>query len=362
MLLLARRAGPAWRRQHAQPLSPGRQAACGAAGDRRRARSAATASPPGPPPPPPSSSFDLAAAQAAATARPPRFYTSQPLAHLGTGACLTLDAEESRHASRALRLREGAGVEVCDGGGCVAAAVVVSGGGGGGGGGARGGTPPLISISLTASPALIPWAGPAWVVAVGAGGGLSRGGRDDWLVEKCVELGAAGVWPLGTARAPWGEADKAKGGDGGGGAAAGAAPAGPTAVPPGIPARWERVARAAVKQSLRAHGLGWRAPARVDERVVLESVAAAPLALVAAAGAPPLAVVLADARRGGWTAEGDEDGTRPPSLLFVGPEGDFTGAEVAGLVAAGARLVGLGPHRLRVETAAVAGLAAVMLL
>jgi len=84
--------------------------------------------------------------------------------------------------------------------------------------------------------------------------------------------------------------------------------------------------------------------------------------LVAAAGAPPIAAVLADARRGGWTAEEDGSGSRPPCLLFVGPEGDFTGAEVEGLVAAGAKLVGLGPHRLRVETAAMAGLAAVTLL
>ena len=39
---------------------------------------------------------------------------------------------------------------------------------------------------------------------------------------------------------------------------------------------------------------------------------------------------------------------------MVGPEGDFTDEEVAALVEAGARPVGLGPLRLRVETAAVA--------
>ena len=46
-------------------------------------------------------------------------------------------------------------------------------------------------------------------------------------------------------------------------------------------------------------------------------------------------------------------------LLVVGPEGDFTREEVHSLVAAGAVPVGLGPHRLRVETAAIALLAAV---
>jgi 16S rRNA (uracil1498-N3)-methyltransferase len=44
--------------------------------------------------------------------------------------------------------------------------------------------------------------------------------------------------------------------------------------------------------------------------------------------------------------------------LIVGPEGDFTPTEVHQLLDAGALAVGLGPLRLRVETAAVALLAA----
>ena len=44
--------------------------------------------------------------------------------------------------------------------------------------------------------------------------------------------------------------------------------------------------------------------------------------------------------------------------LLVGPEGDFTPTEVEQLLDAGAVAVGLGPLRLRVETAAVALLAA----
>ena len=46
------------------------------------------------------------------------------------------------------------------------------------------------------------------------------------------------------------------------------------------------------------------------------------------------------------------------ALLCVGPEGDFTPSEIESLIQAGARLVGLGPLRLRVETAAIALLAA----
>ena len=46
-------------------------------------------------------------------------------------------------------------------------------------------------------------------------------------------------------------------------------------------------------------------------------------------------------------------------LLIVGPEGDFSAAELDAMLAAGALPVGLGPHRLRVETAAIALLAGV---
>lgn len=46
-------------------------------------------------------------------------------------------------------------------------------------------------------------------------------------------------------------------------------------------------------------------------------------------------------------------------LLIVGPEGDFTAAEKAAIVAAGAKGIGLGSLRLRVETAAIGLLSAV---
>lgn len=65
----------------------------------------------------------------------------------------------------------------------------------------------------------------------------------------------------------------------------------------------------------------------------------------------------------GWGSESTARGVleAPRTLLVVGPEGDFTAAEQAALVAAGGHLVGLGPLRLRSETAAVALLSAAML-
>lgn len=47
--------------------------------------------------------------------------------------------------------------------------------------------------------------------------------------------------------------------------------------------------------------------------------------------------------------------------LLVGPEGDFTPAEVQGLADAGVLPVGLGSNRLRTETAAMALLSAAVL-
>ena len=47
--------------------------------------------------------------------------------------------------------------------------------------------------------------------------------------------------------------------------------------------------------------------------------------------------------------------------MLIGPEGDFTPAEVQALAEAGALPVGLGPNRLRTETAAMSVLTAAVL-
>lgn len=47
--------------------------------------------------------------------------------------------------------------------------------------------------------------------------------------------------------------------------------------------------------------------------------------------------------------------------MLIGPEGDFTAEEVQQLSAVGVLPVGLGPNRLRTETAAVATLSAAVL-
>jgi 16S rRNA (uracil1498-N3)-methyltransferase len=124
--------------------------------------------------------------------------------------------------------------------------------------------------------------------------------------------------------------------------------------------RWVRVAAAASKQCLRTHALVVESPCAFD--ALLRRVRDAPIALLAAAGAPPLRDALRDADGDdgddGETASGPGRGATG-GLLIVGPEGDFTEDELGALIDAGATPVGLGPLRLRVETAAVALMACV---
>ncbi|MDQ3945090.1 MAG: RsmE family RNA methyltransferase, partial [Actinomycetota bacterium] len=104
--------------------------------------------------------------------------------------------------------------------------------------------------------------------------------------------------------------------------------------------RWRRVAREAGRQCRRA-----RLPEVAD---------LAPLASLA--GHPRLVV----AERGGSPPAALTDGIGDEMLVVVGPEGGLTDAEVE-LLAPGARL-GLGPHVLRAETAAVAAAAVLAVL
>jgi 16S rRNA (uracil1498-N3)-methyltransferase len=188
------------------------------------------------------------------------------------------------------------------------------------------------------------------------------------MVEKCAEIGARRVTPLTTERS----SRVGGGGDNNSNSTSGHGNNGKKkrgnaksrrededededgeAGTSGREGRWGRVALAASKQSLRVNALIVTAP--VDVHEMCETMArenGTRLTLLAAAGAPPIAEVMR-----GASAEEARCGR-----ILIGPEGDFTDGEIKALVAAGARVVGLGPLRLRVETAAVAALAAVSAL
>ncbi len=158
--------------------------------------------------------------------------------------------------------------------------------------------------------------------------GLAKGDKLDLVVEKAVEVGAAGVVPVGFERSvvrlsP--ERARSRG------------------------ERLRRVAEAAAKQSHRDHVPAIADP--VDERELLPLLEPFDVVLVpwedAASGAPGIGEALSAAQ-----ATGDSR-----VAVIVGPEGGLTDAEVGALQAAGAVAVSLGETVLRTETAGIVALA-----
>ncbi len=146
---------------------------------------------------------------------------------------------------------------------------------------------------------------------------IVKGSRMDFVVEKAAELGASELWPMvcarGLVRSPGAERL----------------------------ARWRRLALAAAKQSQSAAAMEVRSPIGVDD--MIRSVPSGTLAVICARGCDPLGAVI---RR-----------VHPPAILIaVGPEGDFDCDERAKAANAGFVAAGLGPNRLRSETAALAAL------
>jgi 16S rRNA (uracil1498-N3)-methyltransferase len=117
-----------------------------------------------------------------------------------------------------------------------------------------------------------------------------KGGRTDWLIEKATELGAHALLPLVTERSQTGTTKSkfkslsSKGSK----QAAAAADDGDFQ-----PSRLQRLALAATKQSLRAHGLQLLPVMQLSQ--LLPELKQAPVSLVATAGAPPVLQVLQQA-------------------------------------------------------------------
>lgn len=201
--------------------------------------------------------------------------------------------------------------------------------------------------AIVDSVARLPWTGrkPHVVVACNT----LKGSRSDWLVEKCVELGAHTLTPLLTQRSREmpGAANRSRGSD-------------DDESSSGRSARWQRLRVAAVKQCLRTHDMSVSSPWTIDE-LVGAMRAGGTRCFVAAEGGEPVLQALETAA----VREPPEDrgpaalmGPGERDFLVVGPEGDFTEGELRLLRVEGAVLVGLGTLRLRTETAALALLTA----
>ena len=232
----------------------------------------------------------------------PRFFVDIPLA---VGHPCTLPREATRHALRALRLRQGDRLTLFNGrGGEYAAQLVV----------AREPEAEAQVIAHDEREAEL-----AWSMTIAQG--LSSGDRMDWTVEKAVELGVATIVPLGMERSVTrlqGERADAR------------------------RMHWRKIAIAASEQC------GRNRVADIEPVVSLNDWLAtlpeASMRIVLAGDGSSIA---------GFRA--------PPAgrrvLIVVGPEGGMTDNESKAIQDAGFHRLSLGPRILRTETAGPAALA-----
>jgi len=144
---------------------------------------------------------------------------------------------------------------------------------------------------------------------------IVKGPRMDFIVEKAAELGAAELWPIVSAHA--------------------------VVRTPGAERilRWRRLAIAAAKQSHSPGPMEVLQPMNFGD--LIRAVPKDTLAIICAPGGEPLGDAI---RR-----------LEPRTILIaVGPEGGFDAGERAAASRQGFVAAGLGPNRLRSETAALA--------
>ena len=221
-----------------------------------------------------------------------------PEARLERGVEVRLDAAQSHRLRDVLRLRPGDALQVFDGRGGEQAARLAA--------------VEADSVTLQLGDARTPLPEPP--VAVTLVCAFPRGQRGDWIVEKATELGVAALTPLAAQRSVMQPGE-------------------------GRLERWRRIAIEAAEQCGRASLPEFDAEPPPDAMRLLADLDA-PLSIagaISAADPPPPAVAL-----------------------YVGPEGGWSPEERERLLDGGARPVGLGPRRLRVETAAIVGVAQVL--
>ncbi len=222
---------------------------------------------------------------------------------------ITLDVGESHHALNVLRLAAGDDVELFDGRGGVADGVIS--------GTARGG----VTVDMRSRRQADAPAGLKVKLAFAE----PKGKRLDWLLEKATELAAAAIQPVIFERSvAGGESEK---------------------MSDSKRRRWLDHCISAAKQC----GLDFLP--ELCEPVSLAS-------LIAEAGPSPGIVGVCETR-GLRLPEAIEQYTGGQSVtILVGPEGGMTESELAAAVDAGFKPVRLGATTLRIETAAIALLAA----
>lgn len=229
----------------------------------------------------------------------PRFLLEEETA-VGSEICLT--AEDSHHAARVLRMREGDSCEVVAPSGLVYSASFVSLSG-----------PARV---LVAAEAGVEKAGGLYRVKVGVVQALARPSAVDYVIEKGTEVGASYFLLVPTAGSPPGCRERLN----------------------DRLERWQRIARAATKQSKQTVVPQVRAATSVAEAID-QLAAERATSVVLAPNAPEALFDLAGT-----------DGANNLAL-WIGPEGGWEPSETALFERAGLVAARLGKSVLRTETA-----------
>lgn len=216
------------------------------------------------------------------------------------GESWPLPREEAKHALGAKRLQAGDEVVLFDGRGEVADARI-------GAARMRDGSVPVLVVARRS----VPRVGRAVHLATA----LPKGDRLATLVDMTAQLGVASLTPLRCQRSVVAETSN----------------------------RADRMGRIQIEACKQAR-CAWLPD-------LGEEMAPAELARSATGR-------LLVAHPGGVAVAGLMLSPEEPCTLAIGPEGGFTDVELAALTSAGGMLVGLGPTILRIETAAVVGVAA----
>lgn len=233
-----------------------------------------------------------------------RFFLDGPL-----GGTVTLRGRDAHHIGRVLRLSPGAEIIIAGQGGQACRARITAVG------------PDTVTAAVEAmieerhEPPIEVWLAQ----------GLPKGDKLETIVQKAVEIGAAGVIPMAVdfSTVKYDEAKQAAKVE-----------------------RWQKIAREAAKQCGRD-----LVPTVTPVRSLSEVLAEA---------GPDTAIIMLYEK--GTTGLKDSlTGCRAKSyLLLIGPEGGFSPAEAEQCREKGASVVTVGPRILRTETAALAALAIVL--
>ena len=215
---------------------------------------------------------------------------------LPLGNQAVLKGDEARHLTRVLRAKIGDAVRLFNGRGSEWPAQVVQIG--------------RDTVSLEIGTACVDRPSDSRLLTVAAA--LPKGDRQKWMVEKLTELGVGRLSPLATTR-------------------------GVAEATAGAQARLERGVIEACKQCGRNTLMEVAAGHTLDQ--LLAAIPAGTYGLIAHPGGSPL-------NTGALRAA-------TAVLALVGPEGGFTDDELVAADRSGLVSVSLGPHILRVETAAI---------